>query len=85
MKPETTKIPKVISDSFYVDEQGIYELGFNSNSTYFIFHSFESKDSNYTHEILINDQMKLIPDSLERRPHSETGDSPSISASAIWY
>jgi hypothetical protein len=61
MKPETTKIPKVISDSFYVDEQGIYELGFNSNSTYFIFHSFESKDSNYTHEILINDQMKLIP------------------------
>jgi len=59
--PETLNIAKAIGASFYVNERGIYELGFDSDSTFFIFHSFESKSSIITHEILIDDQLKLIP------------------------
>ena len=61
MMPETTNQPKVIGASFSVDENAIYELGFNSDSTYFIFHSFTLKNHSYENEILINDQLKLIP------------------------
>ena len=44
----------------YVWEK-LSELGFNSDSTYFIFHSFTLKNHSYENEILINDQLKLIP------------------------